>query len=1344
MRKTFIDEPRFRVLFCLGVLGILTAFIVLPNHFRSAAVRPENTLNTSQIQREIFENYDIRADKRAFEKISRFRAAQGKAAAEIADTRDEFVRGEQELRRRVPTLRVEYNAKLRTPEVIAPDVKKGRAFLTASSGAKRSEVLRRFAKENAKLLGTTDEQLNQLKVSADYTNPDTNLSFTRLEQFVGDVPVFQSEIKAGLTKDGKIIRVINNLAAGLDYQTISNDFGNPSDAVKSAAAHINYNLRETDQVVNETESDDKTIKFGQGDWATTAEKFYFPVEPGVAVPAWRVLIWQSADAFYVIVDAETGTLLWRKNIIEHQTQTATYNIYANPNAMLNVADSPAPLTPGPITPSGGTQGTLLNRTSVTLIGNEPPYTFNNNGWITDGNNFTDGNAVEAGLDRVSPDGVDAPVQGSSFRNFTFNYNPPPGNPAPGDSPLNAESQRGGVTQMFYTVNRFHDELYLLGFTEQAGNFQQDNFGRGGVGGDRVSAQAQDIFCAPPGSSVTCANNANFGTPADGFRGRMQMFLWTNTQPNRDGALDADIVIHELTHGLSSRLHGNATGLSSNMGRGMGEGWSDFYAHALLSEPSDPIDGIYTIGGYSTIFTNFTGNYYYGIRRFPKAILSATSGANNRPHNPLTFADIDATQINLSDGAFPRGPYGASVTDTTHNIGEVWANALWEVRARYITRLGWQTGNRRILQYVTDGMKLSPSAPDFIQSRDAIIAAAQASLPAPQANQDVADVWEGFRIRGIGFSAKVLTPGTGANNTRVVEAFDAPNLLQTPDFTFSDAAGDNDGFAEPGETLSLTVPLLNNTGFNAENTTLQLVGGSLVNYGTVLNNTTLSRTFNFTVPADAACGSSLTLTFNVNSSLGTASFTRQIFLGVPNILFSENFDGVFAPALPSGWTSSLATSLIPNGGQQWVTTVNSPASPPNAAFNRETLIPSLSDLESPAVTPTAANAQLKFDIRYNTEENYDGAVLEIRIGEGNYQDILAAGGSFAAGGYNSSFNTDSDNPIEGRQAWTGNSGGYVMTLVNLPASAANQAVRFRWRNASDTQVAIEGVYIDNVQLINGYSCSVSSSAVKSRADFDGDGRTDLSVFRPSDGNWYLNLSTAGFTAVNFGTAGDRLVPGDYDGDGKTDLAVRRGGTWFILNSSTVTFAGVGWGVDSDISAAGDYDGDGKTDVAVFRPSDGTWYILNSSGGTQFTQFGQNGDLPVPADYDGDGKTDIAVYRAGTWFLLQSTVGFQGISFGLDGDNPVPADYDGDNRDDIAVFRPSEGAWFWINSSNLQVAAVQFGQAGDIPVPGDYDGDGRDDQAVFRAGFWFLLQSRSGFAGAGFGIASDQPAPKAYIP
>ena len=165
--------------------------------------------------------------------------------------------------------------------------------------------------------------------------------------------------------------------------------------------------------------------------------------------------------------------------------------------------------------------------------------------------------------------------------FDSTWNPPPGNPGPGDAPTAAAARRGAVIQQFYIMNRYHDELYRLGFTEPARNFQADNFGRGGLAGDRVSAEGQD---------VSGTNNANFGAGADGTRGRMQMYVWTGPNPDRDGTGDADIMIHEVTHGTSNRLHGNNSGLSINMSGAMGEGWGDFYAHALLSDAADNVNG----------------------------------------------------------------------------------------------------------------------------------------------------------------------------------------------------------------------------------------------------------------------------------------------------------------------------------------------------------------------------------------------------------------------------------------------------------------------------------------------------------------------------------------------------------------------------------------------------------------------------------------------------------------------------------------------------------------------------------------------------------------------------------
>ncbi len=314
--------------------------------------------------------------------------------------------------------------------------------------------------------------------------------------------------------------------------------------------------------------------------------------------------------------------------------------------------------------------------------------------------------------------------------------------------------------------------------------------------------------------------------------------------------------------------------------------------------------------------------------------------------------------------------------------------------------------------------------------------------------------------------------------------------------------------------------------------------------------------------------------------------------------------------------------------------------------------------------------------------------------------------------------------------------------NRPPQTVNGTIGF-FKTGSPITVSIQGPTPDAV-------------AVRSRADFDGDGKTDLSVFRPSEGNWYLMRSTAGFAALNWGNSTDTLLPGDFDGDGKTDTAIFRADAnpanpdFYFLKSNGFVFSGVSWGVPGDIPISGDYDGDGKTDAALFRPSDGTWYILNSGGSNSVANFGLNGDIPMPFDLENDGKSNLAVYRPSnnTWYIARNSgnpaTNFEAVQYGIAGDMPVPADYDGDNKDDVAMFRPANGTWYIRRSTDGGASFVTWGQAGDVPVPGDYDGDGKDDVSIYRSGTWYVNRSTAGTLIQGFGLASDKPIPKAYIP
>lgn len=265
------------------------------------------------------------------------------------------------------------------------------------------------------------------------------------------------------------------------------------------------------------------------------------------------------------------------------------------------------------------------------------------------------------------------------------------------------------------------------------------------------------------------------------------------------------------------------------------------------------------------------------------------------------------------------------------------------------------------------------------------------------------------------------------------------------------------------------------------------------------------------------------------------------------------------------------------------------------------------------------------------------------------------------------------------------------------------------------------------------------------DFNGDGRSDMSVFRPSNGLWYLY----GIAGKQWGISTDTLAPADYDGDRKTDFAVWRSsdGNFWIFNSSTSTVRFENFGLPGDIPTGGDWDGDGKADVAVYRGgAQSVFYYRSSIGNPQSNitsiPWGITGDKPVAGDYDGDGLTDAAIYRAGIWYIRQSSNGqLFAASFGLANDRLVPADYDGDGRTDIAVFR--DGIWYQLRSTQGFVA-FQYGVTTDVLAPADYDGDGRTDAAVFRGGTWWILSSQSGFSSGGpFGNSGDKPIANAYV-
>ncbi|HMT09208.1 MAG TPA: FG-GAP-like repeat-containing protein [Pyrinomonadaceae bacterium] len=272
------------------------------------------------------------------------------------------------------------------------------------------------------------------------------------------------------------------------------------------------------------------------------------------------------------------------------------------------------------------------------------------------------------------------------------------------------------------------------------------------------------------------------------------------------------------------------------------------------------------------------------------------------------------------------------------------------------------------------------------------------------------------------------------------------------------------------------------------------------------------------------------------------------------------------------------------------------------------------------------------------------------------------------------------------------------------------------------------------------------------DYDGDGKADISVFRPSENKWYVLRSSDGaVTQPVFAVNGDIAVPADYDGDRKTDIAIYRPASadWWSLSSLSGGQINANWGQANVRPLPSDFDGDGKSDYLFFLPGNSTWYRFGSTVGASYVAFGSAGDKPLIGDFDGDGKSDVAIFRpsTGDWWWQSSVDNVQRAThWGISTDIPAPADFDGDGKTDFAVFRPSTGIWYVYNSSNGSATIMHFGIAEDKPVPADYDGDGKADIAVFRpsTGIWYQIRSTAGFNAVAWGSSGDIPTPNASIP
>jgi len=464
-------------------------------------------------------------------------------------------------------------------------------------------------------------------------------------------------------------------------------------------------------------------------------KLMFYYQEGIGTKmVWELSIQEinSSDWWNFRVDASTGQIIDKDNWTiscnvlgnhEDHNHDAPSEIIEKESLFYTVENNPAILVGSynvyavPVeSPNHGGRTNVSNPDDATAS----PY-----GWhdtngssgaeytITRGNNahaYEDGD--NAGF---SPDGG----AGLNF-NFTINTNYSAGD----------QSESDAITNLFYWNNIIHDVMYQHGFDEASGNFQENNYGNGGAGSDYVYAEAQD-------GSGTC--NANFGTPSDGSNPTMQMYVCGS----RDGDLDNGVIIHEYGHGISNRLTGGPAASSClNNTEQMGEGWSDYIGMVMTIESGDA--GVDSRGMGTWLIGEGAGGA--GIRTYPYS--------TNFAVNPHTYDDIKTEAI-------------------PHGIGSVWAMMLWEMTWDLIAVYGVDSdiyggsgGNNVALTLVTEGMKLQPCSPGFIDGRDAILAADIALYGGANA----CTIWEAFAKRGLGFSADQGSSGSATDGT---EAFDLP-------------------------------------------------------------------------------------------------------------------------------------------------------------------------------------------------------------------------------------------------------------------------------------------------------------------------------------------------------------------------------------------------------------------------------------------------------------------------------------------------------------------------------------------------------------------------------------------
>jgi extracellular elastinolytic metalloproteinase len=594
-----------------------------------------------------------------------------------------------------------------------------RGFLSAAAPGKPLDIAMDFVQRNLAALGLEASDLAGYTVSDVVYSKVSGATRIYLKQNFKGIPVYNAQLQVNVNRDGRIISVNNSFMAGLQRAVAATKPRMQLPAVVGEALKFAGMKQPAPGLVSGAAgARQRVANAGISLEPIDGTLMLLPVRPGEARLVWNFQIHtlDKQHMWDLTVDADTGQVWTRFDWVAGDQ----YRVYPQP------VESPNHTTPLP--PS---DGRVLATNPANALAS--PFGWHDtNGAAGAESTLTTGNNVDAYTDVDANNVADTNSRPNGGASLVF------------DLPLNLAQapstyRPAAVTNLFYWNNIIHDIQYQYGFDEASGNFQVNNYGRGGLGNDSVRAEAQD------GSGT---NNANFGTPADGSRPRMQMYIWTSPNPDRDGDVDAGIVVHEYGHGISNRLVGgpsNVNCLTNN--QQPGEGLSDWWALAYTARPSDTGPQGRGIGTYS--LNQQTDGLGIRTQRY----------STNPAVNTWTYASINGMAI-------------------PHGVGSVWAQGAWEVYWALVDEHGFDAnlynaagnaGNQRAMLYVNEGLKNTACNPTFTQVRDGIIQAATDL----HGGEDVCRIWEAFAGFGLGSNAV----SGGANSTSPTNGFNVPASCQ---------------------------------------------------------------------------------------------------------------------------------------------------------------------------------------------------------------------------------------------------------------------------------------------------------------------------------------------------------------------------------------------------------------------------------------------------------------------------------------------------------------------------------------------------------------------------------------